>query len=112
MLQKSVQTQTRQLGHACRIYKNADDTTLAIDDISIVENTRHTKDGKMLRTGYLKTSRVLVNFGGSRTISDIKMMGNYTSITADLKVATWAGNANSNDVEVSLSELPQIGDTL
>ena len=105
--------QTRQIGTACRIYKNSSDETLAVDSISIVERTRVARNNQRLRTGYKNVQRTMINLGGTRTIAKIQMVGSYSSIASDFTEATWAATGNdSNDVTINLDDLPQIGDTI
>lgn len=104
--------QTRQVGYACRIYKNADDKVIAIDKIAIVENTRHNKQFKKYRTAFKTHKRVLFHFGGNRVISTVLSVGDYTSLTTDQNDAVWAGTEDSNDIKITFNDLPQIGDSV
>ena len=104
--------QTRQVGYACRIYKNSDGKVIAIDKIAVVENTRHNVQLKKLRTAFKTHKRTLFHFGGSRTVATVLSTGDYTALSIDKNDAVWVGTANSNDIRITFNDLPQIGDTV
>lgn len=104
--------QTRQIGTACRIYKNADDKVIAIDKVAVVERMRVNKQFKKLRSAFKTFKRTLFHFGGNRVISTILSVGDYNSLSVDQNDAVWSGTEESNDIEITFNDLPQIGDSV
>jgi hypothetical protein len=108
---------TQQLGSVTRIYKNTNDLVIAIDDVSIVGDTRKVGDGKFHRSGKRTYRRFLFNLEtGNRTITAIQMIGDYSSITEDagnFNSATWTDSTgDANDIVVSFADLKQLGDSV
>ena len=109
----SIQNQTRVVGKVCRIYKNSADIIIAMDDIFIIEESRHTrKNGLSLRTASRKHHRTLFHLGGDRVVASIQLFGNYSSLSDDHLTIIWSGDSITNDIEQTLVDLPQVGDTL
>lgn len=111
---------SRHLGSACRIYKNSEGKTIAIDEIGISIDKSQIQYNKFHRhVDLISVKRTLLHLtvGGSRVVSLIQMIGDYDSITEDsgnYLVATWlASSPDENDLEVSFSEhVAQVGDTV
>lgn len=111
---------TRQLGSITRIYKNAANKVLAIDDISInVSKDQSVQRRFISYIDSVDVQRTLIHLSanGDRTIALIQMIGNYSSITEDsgnFFVVKWESETtDSNDLEISLEKyVSAIGDTL
>jgi hypothetical protein len=114
---------TRQLGHACRIYKNSSDKVIAIDDISVSFNIQ-TLPKSNTEIKYHRSAekpdvdRTLFYLGeGNRVVSKIQMIGNFSSIeenSGNYHVVTWdAASSDENDVIISIEpHVSQVGDTV
>jgi hypothetical protein len=105
--------QTRQLGSAIRIYRNAGNETLAIDDISITCNILRLTTDVWHYSPFVATHRLNLHLGSlDRIIDNIQMIGDYMSISTDLSTAQWPTSETVSGVDVSFSALSQIGDTI
>lgn len=109
-------TTTRQIGQACRIYKNADAKVIAIDEIAINGCTRRISADTFHHSATMDYNRTLFHLGvGDRTVALIQMVGTYNSLTEDsgnYLTATWDSPDNTNDVEISFNTLAKLGDTV
>lgn len=109
--------QTRQTGWVLRIYKNADNKVLAIDDIAVVTDTRRITSTRFHHSSRWTSKRMLIYLGiGDRIIDKIQVLGDFDSVTedgGDYLTATWnAASENENAVVMLFDTLPKIGDTL
>lgn len=109
--------ETRQTGWALRIYKNSDNKVLAIDDITVITDTRRITLERFHHSSRWTSKRTLIHLGiGDRIISTVQMLGDYDLITedsGDYLTATWsAASENENDVVMLFDTLPKTGDTL
>jgi hypothetical protein len=116
---------TNDLGYSCvvRIYKNAAGETLGMDEINIkffsrqVTRELNTQDQE-IHYGFqiMSINRTLIVSGliTDRDIAEIKVIGDFASITADsgdYKTMTW--NYFDNDVVVGVpDDVSYIGDTI
>jgi hypothetical protein len=111
-------------GSVTRIYKNAADETIGMDEIAIqfyqfpkvdLTPTGHT-NSFVTTADISKVYRTLIHEGASpdRTVATIKMIGDYASITTDsgnYYAGTW--NFTSNNCEVSWEgNVISVGDTI
>ena len=109
--------QTRQTGWACRVYKNADDKVIAIDDIAVISDTRRISQTRFHHSSRWTSKRTLFHLTtGSRVVSRILFFGDFTSNTVDsgdYLNATWDGaSENENDATMNFDSLAKVGDTL
>lgn len=111
---------TRQLGTACRIYKNSAGKVIALDHIAVnVEKEQISRGRYDVHMTSVDVKRTLLHLtvGGSRVISTIQMIGDYSSIqenAGNFFVVVWdAASADENAVELSLEPyVSAIGDTV
>jgi hypothetical protein len=114
-------SQSRQLGSACRIYKNSAGKVIAVDYVAVnVDKTQIQGNNKFhVSVNSIDVDRKLLHLtvGGSRVVSTIMMIGDYSSIqenSGNFFIAQWnAGSADENDVQLSFeSKVAKIGDTV
>lgn len=109
-------TTTRQIGQACRIYKNADAKVIAIDEISINADTRRISMDTFHYSASMSHKRTLFHLGiGDRTVALIQMVGNYSGLSEDsgnYLTATWDSPNGTNDVEITFNTLAKLGETI
>lgn len=111
---------TRQLGHACRIYKNSAGKVIAIDEINVNVNKEQINLAKFIVSlDKVDIDRTILHLtvGGSRIVSSIQMLGDYSSIqenSGNFFIVRWdAASADENYVEFSLeSYVAKVGDTI
>jgi hypothetical protein len=107
--------QTRQIGSALRIYKNADDRVIGMDDISVVASTRNLGT-TFHRSSSFRSQRCYFHVGTvDRDVALVQMFGDYDDITydgGDYLTATWNGTDDSNDSVMLFSGLAKLGDTI
>lgn len=113
---------TRRLGKACRFYKNAAGKLIGTDCISITIDCRQITATKYyFYVDKVNVERKIFHLegpGGSRIVSSILTMGDYTSITEDsgnfLEVTWAATEPEYNDIVFSLEPhgVAKIGDTI
>ena len=110
-------TQTRQIGWAMRIYRNADDKIIATDCITITADTRRINAERFHSSAYMNYDRELYHLGdGGRTIAKIQMIGNYNNIedsSGNYLNVTWdAVSEHENDITIDLRSLPKVGEVV
>ena len=72
--------QTRQTGWVLRIYKNADNKVLAIDDIAVVTDTRRITSTRFHHSSRWTSKRMLIYLGiGDRIIDKIQVLGSKSA---------------------------------
>lgn len=111
---------TRQLGSACRIYKNAAGKVIAVDHLAIQADKMQLRDGKFhVSVNTIDSDRKLLHLvaGGSRVVASIMMIGDYSSLeenAGNFLIAQWnKASADENDVQVSFEQkVAVIGDTI
>lgn len=100
------------LGHAVRLYKNASNDLIAVDEIVIHEASRtQKKDGSYFISGSMRNHRNTMYIGTSpsdRTVASIEMMGDYASYNSGKQLLIWV--KESNNIEILLTSLAQIGE--
>ena len=106
---------TRQIGTACRIYKNSANKVIAVDAISIVGESRRINLERWHISGYPEHHRTLFHLGeGDRVVAKILMFGDYSSITedsGDYLSATWLYEPGVDPTVISFNHLLKVGDT-
>jgi hypothetical protein len=100
-----------------RVYKNSSGTTIAIQDVIIMETRAADGYGTIERTAILNfpITRVNEGAGQSRTITTIQQIGQYDSYTevgGNYTEVVYNGSGNLGDLTVDLSSLPTIGSTI
>jgi len=109
-------TNTRQIGQACRIYKNADAKVIAMDAIAVNVDTRRITMDTFHHSASMKYHRTLFHLGvGDRTVALIQMIGDYTDLSEDsgnYLTATWDSADNTNDIKITFNTLAKLGDTV
>lgn len=109
---------TRQIGTVCRIYKNSNDTVIAIDDIAVVADTTRLHQLEKFHLSARPThARTLFYLEtANRTIATIQVFGNFDTVDVDggdYTSATWSGiEGSSGDVVIDFKHLPKVGDTI
>jgi hypothetical protein len=113
---------TRHFADVTRIYKNATDEVIGMDQISIsvaknsiaVTNRDHTNEPRQMFDVYVDKitkirTRIHEGAGGDRTIATIQMIGTYDSIQEDsgnFLNATWTAVAiNETDLIVNFNSI-------
>jgi len=109
-------TNTRQVGQALRIYKNADAKIIAMDDIAINADIRRINIDTFHHSASMSYQRTLFHLGvGDRTVALIQMLGDYSSLSedsGDYLTATWDSADNTNDIKITFNTLAKLGDTV
>jgi hypothetical protein len=110
-----------------RIYKNSAGRVIGIHCLSIEEGRElspHPTPGKITNTRFKRHAKLGVEFlrlnlsmGENRTISTVQMIGKYDDFTYngssnDIVSIIYFGDTQTNELEISLSELPTVGDTI
>ena len=107
---------TRQIGSACRLYKNSDNKIISIDEISIVGDLRRIAADRYFYSTTCEVKRSLFHLGNNnRTVSTILMIGDYTSVeydAGDFRSAVWEQADNTDDVNLVFTDVSFTGDTL
>lgn len=112
---------TRRLGSGCRIYRNVADIILALDQFEVTINTQQLPSGPIMfhrSVDSIHVSRMLIHLDqGSRVVSTIQMIGDYSSITTDAGdylIVTWDANSvDENDVVISFEDkVSKVGDSV
>lgn len=111
---------TRQLSTITRIYRNSATEILAVDCLSIHVNKEQASFGRFIK--YItsvdkKRTLMHLTIGGDRVVSEIQMIGDYSSIeenSGNFFVATWLpATASENTLQISLERYVSVlGDTL
>jgi hypothetical protein len=115
------------LDEIVRIYKNSANRVIGIHCIAVHEQREvfpNPIPSKINASRFKRTATIHVHFdrlnlvmGESRVISAIQMLGKYDDFTyngtnTDIIIVKYLGNDQTNDLEVSLKNLPTIGETL
>lgn len=109
-----------------RIYTNSTNETLRVDElhidisVNIGEIVRHTLSQTMpIQQGKRILKTTLVNstsssYGPDRVVAGIEVSGDYSTIETISGDYTWAEKilGNGNSVQLNMSDLPGIGDTV
>ena len=111
---------SRRLGTALRIYKDASENVIGMDDIEVVVDNIQKKDYTFHRSvNSIHVKRTLFHLvvSGSREVAIIQVLGDYSSIEengGDFLIAQWNKTSDSeNDVQISLDGLvAKVGDTI
>lgn len=121
---------TDQLDTIIRIYKNADGKVIGVHCLSVRTTTEHLpnsipgeypelaqrrKRSMDLNVGF---QRFNLDIGGPRVITSVLMMGKYDDFIvsgSDISEVTYFGRDTEgleNDLVISLTEFPTVGDTV
>ncbi len=113
---------SRRLGKICRFYKNSNNKLIASDELSFsIESRLIKKDKYHLHIDKVTRDRTLFHLegaGGSRVVSQVTTLGNYTSIaenSGDFLEVTWSfPEENIDDIVISLDShgVAKIGDSV
>jgi hypothetical protein len=110
-----------------RIYKNSADRVIGIHCITVHEQREPFPNpipSKINASRFKRTATIHVHFdrfnlsmGESRVIAKVQMIGkyddySYNGMNTDIVTVSYFGDDQVNDLEVSLKDLPTIGDTL
>lgn len=121
------QPKASMLDDIVRIYKNNAGRVIGIHNIGIHEQREAFPNpipGKINTSRFKRTATVSIHFnrfnlsmGESRIISAVMMIGKYDDFTyndtqTDIIAVNYLGDAHVNELEVSLKDLPSIGETL
>lgn len=103
----------RLAGRVLRIYRASNNKVIALDTVTAMEEMQKVTSTKFHRSVVRHVARqLLYHTGVSRVVASITVMGDFSSLSVDMNVATWNRPDNENSIVIDMSDLAQVGDTV
>lgn len=103
----------RQAGRILRVYRASCGKVIAVDNVVAMEDVQKVNATKFHRSVVRHVARQLMHHTGvSRLVATISVMGDFSTLSVDMNLATWIRPENENTFSIDMSDLPQVGDTV